>query len=136
MCLPGLCVLLLQPLIVPRVVAELGGQDLNYLLQRPGETIAMLVDEVEKHGFDGLVGSHGPVSLPASITAAGVVLCWWSCCTTTGTDRYLVQSKNKTSSLLCRNDSLFKFFLQEPLITPQMQQMLYSHIEWGPRHHG
>jgi hypothetical protein len=41
---------------VPRVIAEVSGNDLMYLLQRPGEVIAMLVDEVEKHGFDGLVG--------------------------------------------------------------------------------
>jgi hypothetical protein len=54
------CSSALQPLIVPRVIAEVSGNDLMYLLQRPGEVIAMLVDEVEKHGFDGLVGCiHG-----------------------------------------------------------------------------
>ncbi|KAF6257097.1 glycoside hydrolase superfamily [Scenedesmus sp. NREL 46B-D3] len=43
------------PLIVPRVVAEVSGKDLMVMLQRPGDAIALLVDEVEKQGFDGLV---------------------------------------------------------------------------------
>jgi hypothetical protein len=44
------------PLIVPRVMAEVSGRALMVMLQRPGDAIALMVDEVEKHGFDGLVG--------------------------------------------------------------------------------
>ncbi|WIA18822.1 hypothetical protein OEZ85_003503 [Tetradesmus obliquus] len=43
------------PLIVPRVLAEVQGKALMAMLQQPGDALALLVDEVEKHGFDGLV---------------------------------------------------------------------------------
>jgi hypothetical protein len=33
------------------------GKALMIMLQRPGEAIALMVDEVEKQGFDGLVGT-------------------------------------------------------------------------------
>lgn len=40
---------------MPRVLAEVQGKALMAMLQQPGDALALLVDEVEKHGFDGLV---------------------------------------------------------------------------------
>jgi hypothetical protein len=43
------------PLIVPRVIFELPPQALLQLLQQPSDALVLLVDEVKKQGFDGLV---------------------------------------------------------------------------------
>jgi hypothetical protein len=48
------------PRVVPRVVVELPSLDkVALLLTRPGPAIERLVQEVNKHGFDGLVGVGG-----------------------------------------------------------------------------
>lgn len=51
--------LLLQgpPLIVPRVIFELSPQDLVKALQNQQAVIAMIVEEIQKQGLDGLVSS-------------------------------------------------------------------------------
>jgi hypothetical protein len=45
------------PLIVPRVIFELSPQDLVKALQNQQAVIAMIVEELQKQGLDGLVSS-------------------------------------------------------------------------------
>lgn len=50
--------------MVPRVVVELPSLDkVALLLTRPGPAIERLVAEVNKHGFDGLVGGRSPAAV-------------------------------------------------------------------------
>eukprot|EP00775_Hariotina_reticulata_P004211 gene4211-4460_t len=46
---------LAAPHIVPRVIVELAPKHLMQLLQKPGEAIALVVDEVNKQQFEGVV---------------------------------------------------------------------------------
>jgi hypothetical protein len=61
------------PAVVPRVVVELPSlEKIALLLTRPGPAIERLVAEVNKHGFDGLVGGRPPAAVFA-------MACMWCC---------------------------------------------------------
>eukprot|EP00882_Tetradesmus_deserticola_P014832 GHRQ01015783.1.p1 GENE.GHRQ01015783.1~~GHRQ01015783.1.p1 ORF type:complete len:225 (+),score=56.44 GHRQ01015783.1:755-1429(+) len=60
------------PLIVPRVVAEVSGKSLLHMLQQPGDAMALLVDEVEQQGYDGLVRGGAGWAAGCSVLAASV----------------------------------------------------------------
>lgn len=43
------------PKLVPRVILELAPQDMVALLQQPASGLALVLDEIEANGYDGIV---------------------------------------------------------------------------------
>jgi hypothetical protein len=58
------------PLIVPRVIFELSPQDLVKALQNQQAVIAMIVEELQKQGLDGLVSSTSNKSTSSIMVCA------------------------------------------------------------------